>query len=357
MKLNILIKYLITTFYFSFTLAYYTYDKKEKLLSIEDYSFQNGTKESAEYGMSKYNDEDVTSLYYSLVVMIQAHNEDDLKILDKIKDRDFPDDIKKYKHLEHLDIAYDKAEYTAPWYEKFHDGKIKKNFFNNFKLLKTLDISHIKLSQDNINEIATLSELESLFLYECTLPKLNYEPLKNLKKLTSLQIFYYSGNYEYGRDLEKNFLKYFKNLKKLIINGVHSSQANIDEIGTLTNLETLTYQVNDDVNLEPINNLNKLTTLNIDYYEHWMDGDEYEDLPRKVKKLCLPKSLKKLVIDNVEISQDNANEIFSLSNLEHLQYDVDSKLNLESQKKLENLTILYMHYNNYDHETAPSNSI
>ncbi|OUM62718.1 carbohydrate-binding module family 18 protein [Piromyces sp. E2] len=220
---------------------------------------------------------------------------------------------------------------------------IKKNVISSLpKDLKKLGLHYINLSQDNINEIATLTSLENLTFSRCEeFDKLDFSPIEKLDKISELKILFSYGRFYSEHSLGKNILKYFKPLKALVLFGMQISQDNINEIGTLTNLEELNIQVNSSVDLKPLMNLNKLSVCILDYYEFIMDESEFEDGDIDYKiDLNLPKNIKKLKIEKIEITQNNIEEISNLSSLEELKITVNPPLNFDSFKKLEYLSLL-----------------
>jgi len=316
--------------------AYADYNKEKNELYIEDILYYEGTKDGGKYALSKYKDKGITSLTYVLSVILEVHNSHD-ELIDGVDSRDFPDEMLQYKKLENLVLTYEKKFQDHSWHKTYLNGKIKKGFLKNFKNLKELTINHIDISQDNIDEIASLSKLKKLTFYECKFVNLNFEALKSHKTLTTLIFRYRYGRYSYGSDLQKNILKNLKSIKHLEIIGYEMTQSNIDEIGTLTNLEYLKYHINSKLNLEPQKKLEKLSTLGISYYEHWMDGDLDEESSVKIKRLNLPRNLKTLMIEDIDLSDDNYREIVSLSNLEKLYDGIteghNSKINIKDLKK------------------------
>jgi len=199
-------------------LAHYVeYDDVFKELTINDYYQKDGTKYGAKQIMKEYKDKPVKSLNYNLVVRIEVHNNVDE--IDPVDDRDFPEDIFQFKNLNTLKLTYTKKEQDHSWHATYHKGTIKKGFLKKFTSVAHLTLSNIKLSQDNINDIASLSNLYSLTLDECEFNGLNFKAVESLTGLKCLDFYSRSGHYDYGGDINSNILKYFKAVYSLKIEG------------------------------------------------------------------------------------------------------------------------------------------
>jgi len=169
------------------------------------------------------------------------------------------DEIAKLTKLEELYFIYDNKDVAQAWYNQelglIHKGAIKK-----LQKLKKLELTHILLTQDNIEDISTLSNLEYLNLSGSETKGLTFKSLENLKKLQEVQIEVSStgctkGDCDYTTfDIEN--LKYFKQIKKLTLR-LQKSSSNIDNIiSSLTNIEELV--INDEE--VKLSNNNKTTT-------------------------------------------------------------------------------------------------
>ncbi|KAL6605572.1 L domain-like protein [Neocallimastix sp. 'constans'] len=252
---------------------------------------------------------------------------------------EFPESLLKFSNLKYLALNYH-------GYEEFHthstyeDLPIDKNYISRLpKTLEELTLSHIDLKQYNIDEIASLSNLKALNLFNCNIENVKFSSLEN-NNISELRIYYSSGKFYGYHLLEKNIFKYFKSLKKLSIDGVEISQDNINEIGTLTDIEELNIKLHSNLKLDPLQNLNKLSVANIGYYERNMDDSEYEDEIELVLNLKLPTNIRELYLENVKLSQSNLDLISTFKNLEKLIIYVESSLKYDSLKSLSKLTDL-----------------
>jgi len=295
---------------------YVEYDRINKKLTINDYYQKEGTKYGAKQIIKQYKNKAVESLDYNLVVRMQVHN--NIAKVDPVKDRDFPEDIFQFKDLITLTLAYQKEEQDRSWHTTYHKGTIKKGYLKKFTSVTQLTLKNIKLSQDNINDLATLSNLCTLTLDECEFNGLNFKPMEGLTNLKNLEIISRSGAYEYGGDIDGKILKYFKALDLLNIQGYEISQTNMNEICTLKHLNRLTYPVNKKIDTSCQKKL-PLISLELIYYEHAMDGPDYdENLVPSVEKLNLPEGLEILKYRNLELTDNNYKEIVSLGQLYEL---------------------------------------
>eukprot|EP00833_Pecoramyces_ruminatium_P006636 jgi/Orpsp1_1/1180668/evm.model.c7180000074263.1 len=95
----------------------------------------------------------------------------------------FPKAITKLPNLEILDLSYG-------GYREYARGEIEKGVLKVSNTLKSLTLSRMELSDDNINEISNLSNLETLDISggNRESPDNNFDSFKKLSKLTKLTI-------------------------------------------------------------------------------------------------------------------------------------------------------------------------
>ncbi|ORY44592.1 L domain-like protein [Neocallimastix californiae] len=123
------------------------------------------------------------------------------------------------------------------------------------------------------------------------------------------------------------------------IDGVEISQDNINEIGTLTDIEELNIKLHSNLKLDPLQNLNKLSVANIGYYERNMDYSEYEDEIELVLNLKLPTNIRELIIYvESSLKYDSLKSLSKLTDLKIINYY--KPLNLKIPKSIKNLYLI-----------------
>jgi len=173
------------------------------------------------------------------------------------------------------------------------NGFFEKDLLDKFENVELLNLWDCKLDQKSINTIGSYKKIVKFHTYKVSFEKnLDYSPLKNIKEL------YLSGD---DSQIEKNYIKSFKNLKKLTIQDSSSSikQSIIDEISTLSTLKELTldFRTDNEINLNVLKKLKNLTILNLVSYQYKIDISGFN-------------SLKSLDIREImECSQDLINDI------------------------------------------------
>jgi len=149
-----------------------------------------------------------------------------------------------------------------------------KNGLKLPKNLKELKISGFIFNQDAIDEITSLSNLETLDTSFTEMDNVNLEKFANCQNLYSLEMFV-----GYDTVLPDNVLTNFKTIKSLTLYDVTLTDKNINDIASLTQLEKFSIQIEDEIinklNIDPIKNLPNLKELEINH-----------------KKVNLPKSSK-----------------------------------------------------------------
>jgi len=144
-----------------------------------------------------------------------------------------------------------------------YGGKIKKDMLNVFKSVKKLYLEEIDFSQTNIDELATLTNLEELKISYNSFPEnLNYDSLKNLKKLTSFEVDSRDDQEKFEEIPE--FIYSLTNLKRLVF-----KNQNIEiipkKLSNLTNLEYIDLSDNKiDAELpESLSSLSNLKSIDL----------------------------------------------------------------------------------------------
>jgi len=199
--------------------------------------------------------------------------------------------------------------------------------------VQELKIQAIPLTQNYIEKISNLSNIQQLYIVDTSDKednvKLNFNPFTNLHNLSDLHL---KG---IVNTIENNSFTNLNTLKKLTLEKVDITQTNFDEISTLTNLEQLYFEEIDfsgkDFSL--MKNLTHLTNL----YMHSLD-DRINEI-----KVKFPESLKQLIMDGVDLTQINIDDITVLINLTDLHLrlcKISKTINFENMSNLSQLTNL-----------------
>jgi len=157
--------------------------------------------------------------------------------------------------------------------------------------------------------------------------------LENLENLT----LYGLSNFK-----ENDLLKIPKSVKSLNFANYDVPQFFIDELSSLTNLESLLFRFvsfNDTLNFEPLKALTKVKTLTMDN-SRFMVHDDTDIVENFINKFL---KLKELFIKDYALSQNTIKEIASLTKLESLDLEYCSYAkvdNIDDFKKLKRLTTL-----------------
>jgi len=123
-----------------------------------------------------------------------------------------------------------------------------------------------ELTQDTVDSIGAYSEIEKLIIYHTE--KVNvtsFEPFTLLTNLTTVEI-----RTDGIQPVTKNLLSSFKSIKKLQFIDIELNQENIEELSTLTNLETLAIRhssCDPSVDYSPLKKLVNLEVLYMEAHE------------------------------------------------------------------------------------------
>jgi len=256
------------------------------------------------------------------------------------------DNLKNNKKLTDLYIGY---------YDKnYYDGNYgpKKYNLSNIKSLKKFTVKYITVSQNEINELASLTFLEELnmknLIFNTSIEKplnLSFDKFSNLSKLTI--DFGFSRTYKDEEfELKTVDLKLPKTIKTLEFGGADITDENINTISSITNIKELDIDISEsknNINLEKLSNLKNLEYLKINGY------GQTENLNIKYNN-----NLKKLYLKSFILPESFENVVFALDQLEELsltQCKKDKPLNLDSIGNLKKLNTLII-YNNYNEELS-----
>jgi len=228
---------------------------------------------------------------------------------------------------------------------------IKKHLLNN-KYVTSLECENNSngevVSMDIVNRFLNEEKFDPVCeAYSKTITKLEFyvresiysDSLKDLplsiSKLVNLEELIIDNSSNYGNPvIPDNFFKTLKSLKKISLNGYYLSQSNINEIGTLKNLEQLDLircKVGEDVDLTPLYNLKKLNSLVISTDQAFLNQDWIQNF----------KNIKELQLIAMETNPEVLRKIGALTNLEKLYILCNSEsgeLDFNTLKNLKNLT-------------------
>jgi len=270
---------------------------------------------------------------------------------------EIPPAINKLKNLEYLYIYFD--SYIHPCASDCAFAGVipmGKNVLKDLTNLKYLHLGGIELSQDNIDEISTLENLETLEFYQSYLKEsLNYKPLGDLKKLNKLYAEQVMDGYVSNQDtssttytpiLPENLVKSNKGLKELqmIIGVVKISKDD------LPNLEKLKIRWRGgEYDTCFVEGFDKLTDLAFLYRGRGM-GVEYSNsyVNADISKL---QNLKSLYFQDMFMTEELMEKIISLKNLKELTFSSVVLYDgfIEKLKSLKNITALHF-VDNYSPE-------
>jgi len=277
-----------------------------------------------------------------------------LSELSLIRIEELPENL-SFKSLNLDTIFFNNLKYGRK-INKFSKKYIPNGILKTLKHVKTIYISSNKISQNTINELGSLTNVELISLINSGFDEnLDYSPLKNAKKLTQLTLDTYGGENPVGGLPES--LCEIKSLKQLDVSG--NSITTIPKcISNLNKLQILNLSYNELTTLpKEFGKLTNLVELNL--------GDNlFTSIPSSLKKL---KNLEKLNLDFNKIEKaslsglskleelvltDNEISSISLKDLSNLKYLnlVDNHLTSipSSLAKLKNLERLLLRYNEID---------
>jgi len=151
------------------------------------------------------------------------------------------------------------------------------------------------LKKEALEELGTLTNLESLTFSFAGLNSDGLKALQNLNKVTSLTL---DCNGKTGMNVE-GCLANLKNLKELYITYDLKNQGEVDAIAAYTNLEKLTVGFRDKFKCDNFKNLTKLNTLKLSI-------EDVNEVPSCVNTIP---NLQKLTYNGKDIPVKNANPV------------------------------------------------
>ncbi|ORX55928.1 RNI-like protein [Piromyces finnis] len=181
----------------------------------------------------------ITNLYYGIFNLNS----------DKTNYSDFPISINSLPNLKELALSYKGVNDSDK-------GTIAMDVLKVSKELKSLTLGGIEISQNNINEISALTNLEELNFVYCSYSNINYDSLKSLNNLIALEM---DGHSSYQLSEIPDFVFTLSKLKNLVITG-HSISTIDEKLASLQNLEYLDLSLN-QIDAELPEKLNSLSHL------------------------------------------------------------------------------------------------
>jgi len=267
--------------------------------------------------------------------------------------------LKNFKNLKKLHLIYDvydndctTTDCTRHYLTNIETGTLKD--LN----LDLLDIYGINLSQDNIDEISTMENLDSIQLDICSFESVkDFSSLSNLKKVTvfsSIQNF----NGKSANSVPVEFVYQFKNLKELFLDSSPSldlkqftdvenlwigHEENISDLKDFKKLRSL--KISTDNDLSVLEHIESLDGLDIYCYPPTYDYDEYPYQNINITFSDYSK-ITTLELQRIRVTDENVDELLKLKNLEYLYFlfcdlSLLSEENLNNLKELENRISVY----------------
>jgi len=224
----------------------------------------------------------------------------------------FPSGISKLTNLKSLDL------FGINTYKKGDIASLPKS-------ITKLSLSHSNVPQFVINEIGQLSNIEDLTILDTTEPdisKLDLSPLANIKKLTVSHNDYYGA---YKKDyLDALMLNKLNNLTSLTLEYYVINKNGFENlIKYHPNLKELVFDdcaFDENVNLDSIKKLTKLTTLEFNRVYGYCDED-YTVFGESCPKSTIPKSVYSLTnLKKLTVSEHNNPNVNLIGNLKNLEY-------------------------------------
>jgi len=268
--------------------------------------------------------------------------------------------LKNLKNLEKLHIHYDNKKYdcTTNCNNKKDLTSIETGTFKDLKNLKELDVYGVKLSQDNIDEISTMVNLDTLQLDYCSFENVkDFSSLSNLEKVSFLHSYQtFDGYIESSfTGVPAEFVNQFKNVETLYVDYINNSTSSVDfkqfsnikslkighedDISFLKNYSNLRYLVTPPSNdLTVLENVDSLEELEIVYKSYLADEDPY-----KKTNFSFSESNQIIFISlsGIEVTNENVEEILKLEHLKTIYFEYSdlssvSDENILKLKELEN---------------------
>jgi len=246
----------------------------------------------------------------------------------------FPSVIVNLSELEELNFNYNHYR-SIKYFPDIKQISIEDEIFKMPKNIKILTLSQIDLSNENLKELSTLTNLEEINFNHCKFGEDGFTHFENNNKIIKLSII----NSKAHSNAIPDHIGKIKSLKKVYIEKNKCKDESYD-FTELENLESLYIDLLKECNFDLSKN-EKLSELSIVGPNDIIFGVGISS-PLSLK---LPNSLKKIYFSDLTLSSDNYKAIASLPDLEELTmiyYGNSDKLDiksLECHDKLRKLVI------------------
>jgi len=372
-ELNNILKYKSIT-----SLQYDDYKYKDSINSYDSFSINHVTHEDIDFSgltnlkelnVSIFEKVDYSYKGYSKYSMTRHIFDDKIKLPPQLKKLllrglEFTQiGIDKLSTLSNLEeLTLDDCECQNLDYSSLNNLNVTKlgvpttnvtpDFIGYFKNLKKFEIDYAHSSQDYIDTVGTLTNLEELII-NSFISNIDYSPINNLVNLKNLE--YQVIDFQNS----KNVFSKLKNLKKLYVTVDTIPQSIFNEMEGLNNLEflDLTVDSSNESTLPSLKNLTKLSELYLHNIKLSQESVDDMETLTNIKKLFIYNTnlsgltfaswksftkLYELSISECELNQDIIDAIASFTDIKSLNIsDVDlNELNLDSWKSLTNLSEL-----------------
>jgi len=216
-------------------------DKNEKVVEMTLYNYD-------------MNDKCFEKIFSYQTIKILDYNQYDKELFSSNTYDKFPSGIDKLSNLEEFTYKYNSNRNSIAF--SIPEGALKLS-----KSLKELNLENIILSNSNIKDIATLTNLENLEIKFRQDDKINFEPSKSLKKLN--HILLENADTLELEDLPELVYSSADALKSLTVRGLGLTNIS-DKFLSLKNLEYLNLSSNAITSiLSKLANSKKLETINL----------------------------------------------------------------------------------------------
>jgi len=250
----------------------------------------------------------------------------------------------------------------------YDEINIKKCTTNDDNQMTMLNLAGQNITQEIIDEISTYKYIDSWTLNKIeNIPdNLDFRPI-HIREVSFYDLGDGRRNRYRGNYLQSTALKSLKNIVSLKVYGYNTSQKNLDDISTLTNLKELEFyhcNFDKDLNYNTLKTLKNLEYLSLTSYDELNSIGEFPEVICQFKKLktlsltegtltTLPKCIKNLKrLENLDLFsnyiKDLPEEFGKLNNLVELEISANNLKSLPiAFGKLSKLQKLNMDHNEF----------